>query len=159
MRIIESKYNYRAYFLLLAFPLYGILIYVHFNTARDLNSMLTYIFPSIMLISLYGVFSELRTKAITVKIDNVFRVKRFLGQGEETTYRMKDLDGYQTTRMGAYNKYDGIIILHKGKKVAKISGQYHSNLDEIEEHLQNNIPNLGSVNSNVFSEIQDSFTY
>lgn len=159
MKVIESKYNYRAYLLLLAFPLYGVLLYFHLSGGNNLDGLTSNFFPFIVLISLYGVFSELRTKVITVKIDNVFRIKRFLGQGGESAYRLKDLDGFQTTRMGPYNKYDGIIILHKGKKIAKISGQYHSNLVEIEEHLQNTIPNLGSVNSNVFSEIQDSFTY
>ena len=112
---------------------------------------------------------EIRLKIIKVELNSrEVIVRKFFGLGKERKYRLKDLEGFHTYIRKIRKKsgfrseileYDFIHLMYKGKIVARISNQYHSNYDEMADFIKEHLTDHGYKRLNIFSEITDALRF
>lgn len=157
--MVESKFKFTAYiapFFALAILL--LLVCLIANKFEDFTSIGGGIFAStLLLLSLVMLFNDMVTKAIGIKIyKNDISIRPFLGLGWQKNYEIEALDGFQSSIISAKGGTYRILYLMKdNKKVGKITEFYHSNYNEIHDFFIQNLKDLGSVRTNIITEIKD----
>lgn len=110
-----------------------------------------------LLIVIWLVYGEIRTKAIKVKINsNNVIVKNFMGLGSGKDYGFNEFDGYRISILPSeYKEYEYLYLYIGQKKVIKISQFYHSNYDELKMSLTSKTKNLGEEPFSIIREIKE----
>lgn len=105
-------------------------------------------------------FGEIRTKAITVKIDgNKVTSKRFFGFFIPRTRRFEDFDGYKTSILTSRGgRYEYLYLIKNDKKVVKVSEFYHRNYHDLKSITHKNLKYKGFEKYNHLTEIKETFT-
>ncbi|MEO8150150.1 MAG: hypothetical protein ABI723_21125 [Bacteroidia bacterium] len=139
--------------ILLLWVLY-IVIFSSINyTSKD---YLFLFFISIVFIIL--VFGELRTKAISINIyEDIISSKSFLGFGKKRQFDFKYFDGYKTSILIGSGFYEYLYLMHKDKKVIKISQFYHRNYSELKQIIATKTKNLGDEPFSLLDEFLEVF--
>lgn len=160
--MIESKLKFGAVFgIVSCLILIIILIYGFFKFG--LPNLPIYfslaIILFLVLIFIWLLFGELRTKAVKIKIDkDSIYFKKFMGLGKESKFHFKQLDGYRISILpNEYQDFEYLYLIIDGRKVIKLSQFYHSNYLEIKRTLTSKTKNLGIINFNLLDEFKEIF--
>jgi hypothetical protein len=115
------------------------------------------IIPLFMFTWIWLIFSELRTKALKISIEeNGVRSSNFLGLGKSKWYGFEELDGLTTTILPSkYDRYEFLYLIKERKKVVKISQFYHSNYAELKQALLSKNKDLGFQNYSLLGELKE----
>lgn len=143
---MESRFKYYTY----AHPLWliGVIIvlFTNLTSEQSFNAKTFYIIPVVLLWGLYDAFDKLRNEIIKIKInEKEVAIKRFYGLWPESVYQLSGVDGYYTSFTNGYHSYDFLVIVCKGKKIAKISDYYHSNYDYLLSEAEERIHPLDTI--------------
>jgi hypothetical protein len=160
MKIIESKFKYTAYLtlgLFIAVPIFNLFIFFELDIFNNDGPPVWFFIVPLTAMMIFAI-SELRKKLVKIVISGKeIMVRNFLGLGPEKKYRFKDLDGFYTSTIRAKNgTYNYTYLVQDGRKVAKISDQYHSNYGELKTIIGQDLSDLGYVNTSFLTEIKDN---
>lgn len=102
------------------------------------------LFFLLLIIIVWIVFVEFRTKAIHIKIEgDTISVKNYLGQGTTKNYLFKEFTGYKISTLSSeYEEFEYLYLLLNGKRVIKISQFYHSNYNEMKQAIIKKTKNI-----------------
>ncbi|KGO91886.1 hypothetical protein [Flavobacterium subsaxonicum] len=156
---MTSKFRYTAYMslaffvLIISSGLWHASIFKSFFTTI-IGGKIIYVILGIAVVSS---FTTVRTKLIKASFnDDTLTVRHFFGFGKRQLFYLNDITGYFTSRApGRYMHHNYIYIMVGTRKVAKISSQYHSNFEELRIHIQRHLHYLGTVETNVITELID----
>ncbi|HYD90176.1 MAG TPA: hypothetical protein VEA37_01675 [Flavobacterium sp.] len=157
--MVESKFKFTVYIApIFALAILLLLVCLIANKFEDFTSIGGGIFVSTLLFfSLIMFMADIRTKAIAIDFyEDDIRIRPFIGLGRQKIYRIGELDGFQSSIINSKGGTYLILYLMKdNRKVGKITEFYHSNYNEIHEFCVRNLKDLGSVRTNIITEIKD----
>lgn len=106
-------------------------------------------------------FGELRTKVIHIDLqqDSV-KIRRYLGLGVAKTYYFGDITGFKTSILSSKSgSFEYLYLITDNRKIAKLSGFYHSNYQELKQYIvSRNIKNIGFESFSNLQELRDIFS-
>jgi hypothetical protein len=120
-----------------------------------------YLITTFLFIVLFVlVFSELRTKAIKVKVDNEkISVRNYLGLGRVKHYYFKDISGFKISFLpSTYTLNEFLYLMIKDRKVIKLSAFYHRNYTDLKEVIVSRSKDLGVESFSFIDEFIELFT-
>ena len=119
-----------------------------------------FVFAILFLIVLtWLVFGELRTKVISVTIDNdLITTANFLGLGAKRKFDFTEFEGFTTSLLPSNSgTYEYLYLLKDNKKVIKLSEFYHKNYFELKQVLTKRVKFLGDKPFNMLTEIKEIY--
>nr|WP_294946123.1 hypothetical protein [uncultured Mucilaginibacter sp.] len=161
---MKSKFRYWAYFLAI-FSIACSVMMIMVLSGRALNSNMA-IAPFIifclffLFVWVYLVLGEMRTKAISVTIDeDEIRVRRFIGLSTTKIYPFSTFDGYRLSILtDKAGNYEYLYLILGDKKAVKISEKFHANYQELKRTIINKgVKNLGFEPYSSLREFKEIF--
>jgi hypothetical protein len=130
-----------------------------FNSLSKPPFVVYYFLVIFIFILLWLVFSELRTKALAITIEeNRIEGSNFLGLGISKWYDFKELKGFKTSSLlSLWGRYEFLYLIRDNKKVIKISEFYHQNYNELKQILLTKVKNLGLENYSLIRDLKEMF--
>ncbi|WP_295720885.1 hypothetical protein [Mucilaginibacter sp.] len=162
---MKSKFRFTAYLLSLLGTGFTVMVLMVLS-GNALNPTISLI-PFILFCSFFAflwiwlIFGELRTKAISIEIeDRTFVIKRYLGLGTSRRFDLDDISGFKTSILSSKSgSYEYLYLMVGVKKVAKLSMFYHSNYKELKRYIVSmNIKNIGFERFSNRQELKDIFS-
>ena len=162
--MIRSKFRLWAFLpATMAILLTGLLYFIFskgvFNSIANPPTAV-YVFAGVFLIILtWLVFGELRTKVISVTIDNdLITSANFLGLGSKQKFVLTEFEGFTTSLLPSNGgTYEYLYLLKDNKKVIKLSEFYHKNYFELKQVLTKRVKFLGDKPFNMLTEIKEIY--
>ena len=161
--MIRSGFRFRAFLpLILVILVTGLLCFLFsriFVTGHQ-PSPVGYFFICISLFTwTWLVFGELRTKAISVTLDNgSITTTNFFGLGVKRQFGFKDFDGFKTCLLPSNaGTYEYLYLVKRNRKVVKLSEFYHRNYDEFKYVFQQKLKFFGREPFNIVTEVSEIF--
>ncbi len=147
--MLESKFKFFTLFaIILSLFILVVLMFVVY--ILGMSTLPLYI-SILLIISLFSIlsfliFSELRDKAIKLKLDDkTISIKNFIGLGKEIKYNFKEFDGYKFSLLSTEEKeFEYLYLLIAGKKIIRVSEFYHSNYADIKNAIKKRTRHLPS---------------
>jgi hypothetical protein len=160
--MVESKFKFWSLLAITSSLLLFIALISTFFTIKVSNFPLRASIPLfifILFVIAWLFFGEIRTKAITVKIEkNTINIRRFLGLGHKKVYDFSEFEGYKISILPSESQeYEYLYLLINRKKVIKISQFYHSNYSEIKQVIIRKTKNLGKETFSIINEVKEIF--
>lgn len=144
MITLKSKFKFLPIILISILSIFPFLtIYIYIISPKQ-----SVVFPLVVFIIVaYLWFALVRTRMHKVIIEkNNIIVKRYYGLGRSIAYDFSKLDGFITLFESVKGvDYESIFIPEKGKRIACVSGFYHSNFDNLKLRLKENFTDLGEI--------------
>jgi hypothetical protein len=119
-----------------------------------------YVFTGVFLIVwTWLVFGELRTKAISVTLDNdLITTSNFLGLGGKRIFDLTEFDGFTTSLLPSKGgTYEYLYLIKDNKKVIKLSEFYHKNYFELKHVLSKRVKFMGNKPFNMLTELKEIY--
>lgn len=162
---MKSKFTIKSYFVILLICAFGVLAYTIIpaffgNPYYDEKLFPKIFIPTLLIFTFsYLLFGEIRTKMITVIIENQeIIIKRYFGLKTET-FKIAEINGWKyshlTSRGGTY---EYLYLIKNGKKIIKISQFYHKNYFKLKNEIQAKFKYLGYEKFSFLDELKEIFT-
>ena len=158
---MKSKFTYFIILpIILILFLLTVIPIIAFNINTAFNSKVAGMFIVFLLIfTLFMFYTDSKQKIISVELkNNKMIINRFFGLNKSEEFLDNQIDGFNSsivpTKSGSYNY---IYIICKNKKIAKISDQYHKNINEMKSEIEKKYKYLGYKDSGIISELKDMF--
>lgn len=161
---MKSKFTIISYFVLFLSCAFTFLIIkvipIFINNSYYKDKLFPKIFiPTLLiLVFIYLVIGELRTKFIIIGINkNEIKIKRFLGLKTET-YKFSEIEGWKYSHLPSRGgTYEYLYLYQNNKKIIKISEFYHKNYFQLKNKIQTNFKNLGYEQFSLLDELKEIF--
>lgn len=165
--MLASKFRFTTYIILaLLIFLTGFIYFIFFSLADALHEdsfivifMFGFLIFFYLLVFIWLVFGELRTKAVAVKItDNEIFKKGYLGLGMTKQFQFGECSHITSLVLTSnYGSYEYLYLWKDNKKVVKLSEYYHRNYSELKNQLISKVEYSGEVPFIMYEEIKEIF--
>lgn len=161
--MLKSRFRYWVSFPIILAILCTVFPYFIFS-AMDMSDfwasmliLLTGIF--LILVWIWLVFGELRTRAIVVVIEKkTITSTSFLGLCAKKQFNFSEFDNFITVMLSSESgDYEYLHLIKNGKKVISLSEFYHSNYLELKMAISEKVKFDGDKPSSFMSEIKNIF--
>lgn len=163
--MIKSKFRFWALFpfcaslfLLVILIFSAIKFYGKINSDNIFPMLLVFIF--FVLILIWLIWGELRTKAVKVSIDmDRLSYSNFLGLGNLRVLRFSEIDGFKIANLPSeYQDYEYLYVMVNKYKVIKLSEFYHKNYKELKAMISSKSKCLGEEKFSYVQEFKEIFS-
>jgi hypothetical protein len=129
------------------------------NSSFSLLLVFTVVIIILIFIWTWLVFGELRTKAISVIInENSVSIKGFIGLGSTRKFDLYAFDGFTTSILTSNSgSYEYLYLMKDKKKIVKISEFYHKNYLEMKQCVSIKMRYMGEIPFSLSEEFKEVF--